>query len=286
VDDPTHGASSPKTRLLTKISSVAIPGAIAVYTLLRISYGAFYGAFGVAPEDVGLTYPSVVFQSVVGLAVLGIILVVIVAIWRLTDQAVTVALNKRAARRRKKGKKGPVRESIPLRRFGIGASLIFGLFLLVDEIPRQAFEFAERAKNGQAVTWAGFRVDSIVSEKFPLLPYRAEPASIQVLGPGDSAEADLSSRTTLMYLGTGGDAHVLFDRVSEEVLRVPVRSAILVNRDVARADPYDFPTITFFGLVVIFVLTLAATEVLDEEERRARVAGILGVAGRGRRQGS
>jgi hypothetical protein len=43
--------------------SLTIAGVL-VYTLLRVNYALFYGRLGVTPEDVGLTYVSILIQTI------------------------------------------------------------------------------------------------------------------------------------------------------------------------------------------------------------------------------
>lgn len=261
----------------SKLSGVGAVGGICIYTLLRISYGAFYGAFGVTPEDVGLDYPDLIFQSIVGLVVLGFLVVIGVVVWGFADLGVTAFLNRRARRRHKAGKRGSIVPPVSLRQLAVGAFVIFCLLLLLGEIPRQASEFAERGKSGRAVTWAGFRVDAIVSDKFPLLAYRAEPAEISLLGPHTPAEEQAVSSSSLMYLGSGSETHIFFDHESEELLRVPVRSSVIVSRDVSRGDPYDFPSVVFFALPILLVFALRVAEVVRQDRRLSAAAEILGV---------
>ncbi|HEX2057620.1 MAG TPA: hypothetical protein VHI71_04545 [Actinomycetota bacterium] len=263
--------------LAAKTGGISVAAAFAIYTLLRASYGSFYGAFGIAPEDVGLDYPAVMFQSVVGVVVFALLIGFVVMAWTLAEVVTTYLRTRYARRRHKSGKRARVVRLPPIRHFWVGATLIVTLFLLVDELPRQAVGFANRAKEGRPVTWAGFRIDSIVSEKFPILAYRAEPAEVSFTRGSSSKTSGISARETLMYLGTGAENHVLFDYETEEVFRLPIRDAIVVTRDVGRNDPYKFPTWIFFaltGLFVIYLLIIEASQDLKAERATARRLGV------------
>jgi hypothetical protein len=57
-------------------------GGLFLYGALRLDYSLFYGRFGIKPEDVGLGYGEVLSQSVAGLVVYAVILLVISALLR------------------------------------------------------------------------------------------------------------------------------------------------------------------------------------------------------------
>src|SRR5436309_386329 len=69
---PDDASASPVARWLERMPDVravlAVLGLL-FYAILRIAYSAFYGRFGLSPDDLGLGYVDLLVQSMVGTSI-------------------------------------------------------------------------------------------------------------------------------------------------------------------------------------------------------------------------
>lgn len=191
------------------LASLTILGVV-LYGLIRLWYQAFYGPFGLAPEDVGLDYAETLARSAGLIVWLTILLAPFVVLF--------VLLRERA------------------RRFvlALRSSPSFPRWLL-DALAPLAILLAVFALFGLAAVGSERMIDSASDAKrgevgdFPFgmnIGANAEPAAITWIEEPPDGLDDLASHR-LMYLGQSEGTAFLYDIDSERTVQIPSNSALI-----------------------------------------------------------
>jgi hypothetical protein len=189
--------------------------ALLAYAVLRLIFGAFYGHFGLTPEEVGYDYPTILASSLPGFAVFGVVgLLLAAAFYVMSRQSLT-----------------PVS-----RRLMLVYTVVAPLYLLLT-----VFFFAglQEAAIGHDAEQGG-RVEGVsLFGVVPLLPWRVEPAAVTPASTrfGGAGVSDLATRC-LMYLGTKDSSYLLYDVQKRETERIPVFVATLEIGHFASGCPH------------------------------------------------
>jgi hypothetical protein len=217
-------------------------------------YSRFYGAFGVAPDEVGLTYTAALTHLVPAFflwvfAWLGAILSLLL-VYGALSVVWSIALG---VRRRGRAHPEPDRERSRDRPSGdthtgsgaVGAlwrkfrkhpvegsavviAALIALFL-VSALYKPG-DLAERVSRGGEVrpildtNRLGFTFDAIWRNP---LRIRVEHVRVWPTNPGDRLPANLTTGTILAYLGGTADTVVLYDARRRRTLRIPTRLIVL-----------------------------------------------------------
>jgi hypothetical protein len=189
------------------LPAILAVGAVLLYAYLSTCYERFYGALGVSPSDVGLSYAGTLARSV-GFVVLLIVI----------GMAVALMLAAEAD-----GKSIRERWSTNVAWFTFFA----GVFLLVGLVrPYQgAWTAANDVRAGRPV---GPVLLSEEALPLPILAIHADPASVEPAGnPGDAPAAERLRGRKLLYLGQSNGTVVLYDATVQQAVYVPASAVIL-----------------------------------------------------------
>jgi hypothetical protein len=160
---------------------------ILLYAFLSASYAIFYHSLGVDLNDVGLTYATILASSVGPIIIILSLTSIVVFLW-----SVLRRLNRR-----------PSWLSI-----GILVFLAVGVYL-----PVTAFLSANEVKDGNSI-----------ARTFPATAIHANSVTVASTAEGGKempAIQQLSSNTSLLYLGKSDGTVVLYDPTVDEAVYVP-----------------------------------------------------------------
>lgn len=192
--------------------------ALFLYVFLYVTYVAFYGRFGLEPNEVGLDYRETLSRGVGALPmILFLIFVVVLGVaiiygawWGLIRIAKAVRLVPNTA--------SPVASLRDFAAFaavyGLLGGMLFGVVFITSLVPHDA----NRVKGG----------DIIESDDF-FSPYSAEAAKLRWIGsapPGVVGE-DVGVGHELRYLGTSHGVYVLYDVDQQRSIEVSTSLAVL-----------------------------------------------------------
>jgi hypothetical protein len=261
-----------------------------MYAVVRSSYAAFYGQFGVQPEEVGLSEARMLGQSAIAWLTLlaGAVLASVIAYLlrnvrpqqgvvrtdlpdglELVLRGRTVVLPRRRAIR--VGDTGPPVETpnVSLMPLVFTYALLIGSLLVVLWFAFQPFSLGQEARDGRSVRPG---IANVLSNPLGL---RAERARVVPLGiPRASVPADA------MYLGEANATSVLYDLADRRTVRVPSR-AITVSTAVSPAvtfgplEPKKYVTDTF-SPTASFTIPGLGWSADDESTRYLQLARTLG----------
>jgi hypothetical protein len=196
------------------LATASIVGAV-IYGIARMSYVAYYSAFGVKPEDVGVSYSSVLVEAVPGLLVAVIPIVLVIAV-------IVVAAVIGLARW------GDIRpEKLSWGVGVVGYGTVFLLLVLLVLLPTLAHVEADEVKRGDEVH-ASTSLLSTATFRNPLA-LTARRVEIQWIERQGDPPLDLGTR--VMLIGSGGDLHYLWDVEKRRTVRLPRNLVILYEDD-------------------------------------------------------
>jgi hypothetical protein len=206
--------------ILGQSAAILLAGGLLVYALSSLAHDRFYGALGVEPGDVGITYASVLARST-GISIMLIaIIAVFTAYYILFSRWLPAPENTIFL-----GLSG--RRIVMI----ISTTFVFLLILLIGFLQYSvAQDAASAVKSGRPVRPIG--------SWFTLMPIHADPVIVEPAG--DPKEAPTISRyrckittkeppcsDTLLYLGQAGGVVVLYNSTTQRSVYVPGSSVVL-----------------------------------------------------------
>jgi hypothetical protein len=195
--------------------------ALAIYGYLSICYDAFYGALGINPGDVGLSYAAILARSSGFVIAASFVILFFLPLLlpstppsRPRRYAAWVERNVPPAQRRR---------GDAVTRF-LATALMLLLFLYVFELAEDA---ARDVRAGHAVRPLRPPVPDM-SIPLTILAIRADPATVEPAGkPGDSPAAARLRGRRLLYLGQAGGTIVFYDAAAQRAVHVPASAVLL-----------------------------------------------------------
>jgi hypothetical protein len=186
----------------TVVAPTLAIGGLVLYCLLNILYNQFYGALGIEPGDVGLTYTATIASSSGLMVIVALCLAICVVLLVLvSDQS-----NKRRL-------------------------VLFALILILNiasislvilaVMSAKSIQPADAVKHGRPVRPAqlGFLV---------MFPIHADPATVSPVGkPNDATSITDLSGEPLLYLGQNNAIVVLYNSRLQQIVRIPASSVIM-----------------------------------------------------------
>jgi hypothetical protein len=213
---------------------------------------------GVSPEEVGLSYPSLLAQSLYLLVIMipwGILIALIAApVARIITTPPQNPVRKHG-RITVTYKPDRPRNLWLLIICFVTASTLVALTLGAPEIARR---FAIKARRGEIVQTLGFQVQSLLSNDEPMLAFRAVPTRLTVLDKDASALKALESNRHLQFLGHDDKYIILYDYAAQKTLRIPLdsislESAVLPVKSTMQIDPLLLGIVFGVGTTALYI---------------------------------
>jgi hypothetical protein len=197
------------------IATIGLLGLV-FYLLLYIAYVAFYGQFGVEPNEVGLDYRETVSRGVGAIPmILSLVFVVVLGLgaiyglwWAFLRLARFVGLVPRRA-----SLLAPFRDVVAFATvYGLAGGVIFVIVFIATGVPDDA---------------AHVKAGGIIESRDFYQPYSAERASLSVIGGGAPKRIQEATRHELRYLGAAHGVFVLYDVDAQRTIQVPTSLVVL-----------------------------------------------------------
>jgi hypothetical protein len=228
----TTDNNSPYLAFLQALIPLFAASGILVYTLLTIQYERFYGALGIKPADVGLSYAGVLASST-GYVLFVLISTLLAAIFAVAGTTLLVSILKRQLRPADIVAEGRslfilVRES---RQSMIGVLLFAVVVVPFIVALTRTYPSPETVRQGLPITPRGSMVFSfrLPLDRIPIFAYPAVVDSIEG-AEANSSLHELRARP-LLYLGQSNSIAVLYDSGQDGALYLPLSETTL------RIDP-------------------------------------------------